>query len=41
MKKGYTDITILEAEEEVGGKCRTVTYTDSKGVANNYELGGM
>ena len=41
MKKGYRDITILEAEDEVGGKCRTVNYTDSNGVENNYELGGM
>lgn len=38
-EKGYKDVTILEAEEEVGGKCRTVTYTDSKGDTNNYELG--
>lgn len=39
IKKGYSNVTVLEAEEEVGGKCRTVTYTDSKGVTNNYELG--
>lgn len=39
MEKGYRNITILEAEDQVGGKCRTVTYTDSKGVTNNYELG--
>mmetsp|Transcript_49187 Transcript_49187/g.74301 ORF Transcript_49187/g.74301 Transcript_49187/m.74301 type:complete len:121 (-) Transcript_49187:1322-1684(-) len=39
MKKGYRNITILEARNEVGGKCRTVTYSDSEGVTNNYELG--
>ncbi len=39
MKKGYSDVTILEGAGEVGGKCLTVNYTDSKGITNNYELG--
>eukprot|EP00565_Helicotheca_tamesis_P009464 CAMPEP_0185723812 /NCGR_PEP_ID=MMETSP1171-20130828/523_1 /TAXON_ID=374046 /ORGANISM="Helicotheca tamensis, Strain CCMP826" /LENGTH=466 /DNA_ID=CAMNT_0028391565 /DNA_START=73 /DNA_END=1473 /DNA_ORIENTATION=+ len=38
-KKGYKNVTVLEAEEEVGGKCRTTTYTDQNKVTNNYELG--
>jgi len=38
-KKGYKNVTVLEAADDVGGKCRTVEYTDSKGVKNNYELG--
>ena len=37
-KKGYKDVTILEGDV-VGGKCRTVNYTDSSGITNNYELG--
>ncbi|GAX27485.1 hypothetical protein FisN_23Hh049 [Fistulifera solaris] len=39
MKKGYSDVTVLEGADEVGGKCLTVNYTDSKGITNNYELG--
>ena len=45
-KKAHTNnTTILETEQEknvVGGKCRTVTYTDSKAgvTSNNYQLGG-
>lgn len=39
MKKGYKNVVILEKSGRVGGKCETVTFTDSKGVSNNYELG--
>ncbi len=38
-QKGFTNITLLEKEESVGGKALTVDLEDSSGIIKNYELG--
>ncbi|KAI0560724.1 Adrenodoxin reductase [Gracilaria domingensis] len=39
VKNGYKNITVLEKEQEVGGKSMTREYTSSKGDTKKYEMG--